>query len=48
MKLVQGIMAAISAGMLIYAACCELLAADFILERRTEEKLNRHPGTCLV
>lgn len=32
MKLIQGIMAAISAGMLIYAACCELLAADFILD----------------
>jgi len=32
MKLIQGIMSAISAGMLIYAACCELLAADFILD----------------
>jgi hypothetical protein len=28
---VQGIMAALSAGLLVYAACVEMLAADFVL-----------------
>ena len=37
MMLVQGLMSAISAGMLIYAACCELLAADFILDTELKE-----------
>jgi solute carrier family 39 (zinc transporter), member 1/2/3 len=32
MKLTQGIMSALSAGMLIYAACVEMLAADFIMD----------------
>lgn len=32
MKLIQGIMAAISAGMLIYAASVEMLAGDFIMD----------------
>lgn len=32
MKLIQGLMAAISAGMLIYAACVEMLAGDFIMD----------------
>ena len=29
---VQGIMSAISAGMLIYASCIEMLAADFVMD----------------
>jgi zinc transporter 1/2/3 len=29
-KLVQGIMSSVSAGMLIYASCIEMLAADFV------------------
>lgn len=32
LKLTQGIMSAISAGMLIYAACVEMLAADFVMD----------------
>ena len=32
MKLTQGVMAAISAGMLIYAASVEMLAGDFIMD----------------
>jgi len=32
MKLTQGIMAAVSAGMLIYAASVEMLAGDFIMD----------------
>ncbi|KAI5999204.1 Zinc/iron permease [Pisolithus albus] len=32
MRLVQGLMSAISAGMLIYAACVEMLAADFVMD----------------
>ncbi|KIK24668.1 hypothetical protein PISMIDRAFT_10092 [Pisolithus microcarpus 441] len=32
MRLVQGLMSAISAGMLIYAACVEMLAADFVVD----------------
>ena len=30
--LVQGVMSAISAGMLIYAACVEMLAGDFVMD----------------
>ena len=30
--LVQGIMSAVSAGMLIYAACVEMLAGDFVMD----------------
>jgi len=33
MKLTQGVMSALSAGMLIYAACVEMLAGDFIMDR---------------
>jgi zinc transporter 1/2/3 len=32
MKLMQGVMAAVSAGMLIYAASVEMLAGDFIMD----------------
>ena len=32
MILVQGVMSAISAGMLIYAACVEMLAGDFVMD----------------
>jgi hypothetical protein len=32
MKLTQGVMAAVSAGMLIYAASVEMLAGDFIMD----------------
>jgi len=32
MKLTQGLMSAISAGMLIYSACVEMLAGDFIMD----------------
>lgn len=32
LKLIEGIMSAISAGMLIYAACVEMLAGDFVLD----------------
>lgn len=32
MKLTQGVMAAVSAGMLIYAATVEMLAGDFIMD----------------
>ena len=32
MKLIQGLMCAISAGMLIYAACVEMLAGDFVMD----------------
>ncbi|KII84827.1 hypothetical protein PLICRDRAFT_57339 [Plicaturopsis crispa FD-325 SS-3] len=32
LKFLQGIMSAISAGMLIYAACVEMLAADFVMD----------------
>ncbi|KAI0364623.1 Zinc/iron permease [Pilatotrama ljubarskyi] len=32
MMLVQGVMSAISAGMLIYAACVEMLAGDFVMD----------------
>lgn len=32
MKLTQGLMCAISAGMLIYAACVEMLAGDFVMD----------------
>jgi len=31
MKLTEGLLCAVSAGMLIYAACVEMLAADFVL-----------------
>ena len=30
--LVQGVMSAISAGMLIFAACVEMLAGDFVMD----------------
>ncbi len=30
--LIQGIMSGISAGMLIYAACVEMLAGDFVMD----------------
>ena len=32
MTLIQGLMAAISSGMLIYAACVEMLSGDFIMD----------------
>ena len=32
LKLTQGLMSAISAGMLIYAACVEMLAGDFVMD----------------
>jgi solute carrier family 39 (zinc transporter), member 1/2/3 len=32
LTLTQGIMSAISAGMLIYAACVEMLAGDFVMD----------------
>ncbi|CAL1702639.1 unnamed protein product [Somion occarium] len=32
LRLVQGLMSAISAGMLIYAACVEMLAGDFVMD----------------
>ncbi|KIN95052.1 hypothetical protein M404DRAFT_1007838 [Pisolithus tinctorius Marx 270] len=32
MRLIQGLMSAVSAGMLIYAACVEMLAADFVMD----------------
>ena len=32
LKLIQGLMSAISAGMLIYSACVEMLAGDFIMD----------------
>lgn len=32
LKLIQGLMSAISAGMLIYAACVEMLAGDFVMD----------------
>jgi len=32
MRLTQGVMSAISAGMLIYAACVEMLAGDFVMD----------------
>jgi zinc transporter 1/2/3 len=32
MLLIQGIMSAISAGMLMYAACVEMLAGDFVMD----------------
>lgn len=32
MRVTQGIMSAISAGMLIYAACVEMLAGDFVMD----------------
>ncbi|KAH7886695.1 zinc iron permease [Phlebopus sp. FC_14] len=32
MRLIQGLMCAISAGMLIYAACVEMLAGDFVMD----------------
>jgi len=32
MKFTQGLMCAISAGMLIYAACVEMLAGDFVMD----------------
>ena len=31
-KIAEGVLSAISAGMLIYAACVEMLAADFVLD----------------
>jgi len=33
LKLTQGLMSAISAGMLIYAACVEMLAGDFVMDQ---------------
>lgn len=32
LKFTQGLMSAISAGMLIYAACVEMLAGDFVMD----------------
>ncbi|KAI0074571.1 Zip-domain-containing protein [Panus rudis PR-1116 ss-1] len=32
LRLVQGLMSALSAGMLIYAACVEMLAGDFMMD----------------
>ena len=32
MKLIEGTMAAVSAGMLIYAACVEMIAGDFVMD----------------
>jgi hypothetical protein len=32
MLLIQGIMSAVSAGMLMYAACVEMLAGDFVMD----------------
>ncbi|EGO23339.1 hypothetical protein SERLADRAFT_416696 [Serpula lacrymans var. lacrymans S7.9] len=32
-KLIQGLMSAISSGMLIYAACVEMLAGDFVMDQ---------------
>lgn len=32
MKFTQGLMSAVSAGMLIYAACVEMLAGDFVMD----------------
>ncbi|THH16083.1 hypothetical protein EW146_g4496 [Bondarzewia mesenterica] len=32
LKLIEGVMSAISAGMLVYAACVEMLAGDFVLD----------------
>ena len=37
MKLVEGVMSAISAGMLIYASCIEMLAADFIMDPQLKQ-----------
>jgi zinc transporter 1/2/3 len=33
LKLAQGLMCAISAGMLIYAACVEMLAGDLVMDK---------------
>ena len=32
LKQIQGIMSAMSAGMLVYAACVEMLAGDFVMD----------------
>jgi solute carrier family 39 (zinc transporter), member 1/2/3 len=32
LQFVQGIMSAVSAGMLVYAACVEMLAGDFVMD----------------
>jgi hypothetical protein len=42
--MVQGIMAALSAGLLIYAATVEMLAADFVLAAGPEGLAQAHPG----
>ena len=34
MRLVQGLMSALSSGMLIYASCIEMLAGDFIMDQQ--------------
>jgi zinc transporter 1/2/3 len=44
LKMVQGIMAALSAGLLIYAATVEMLAADFVLAAGPEGLAQAHPG----
>jgi solute carrier family 39 (zinc transporter), member 1/2/3 len=44
LKFVQGIMAALSAGLLIYAATVEMLAADFVLAAGPEGLARAHPG----
>jgi hypothetical protein len=43
-KVVQGIMAALSAGLLIYAATVEMLAADFVLAAGPDGLAKAHPA----
>jgi zinc transporter 1/2/3 len=44
LKLVQGIMAALSAGLLIYAGTVEMLAADFVLAAGPDGLARAHPA----
>ena len=46
--LVQGVMSAVSAGMLIYAACVEMLAGDFVLDPHLWRSSIRRQACALV
>lgn len=47
-KLVQGVMSAVSAGMLIYASCIEMLAADFVSDPQLKRSSYGTQGIALA
>lgn len=48
MTLIRGLMSALSAGMLIYASCVEMLAGDFVLDPHLWRSSIRRQACALI